>query len=151
MAFWARVLRVEHSLFLWHSRPAPHSLVICWTLVPSLSQNSQDPWSSSSPSKPEQLKCHHHLLWALDPSLSIARGQPYNWSSILQPVPYSNGPKYNSSTSLQGGFPGGSVVNNPPVNAGDMGLIPGSGRFPGEGNGHPLQYSCLGNPMNRGA
>ena len=49
------------------------------------------------------------------------------------------------------GFPGGSVVKNPPANAGDMGWIPGSGRFPGEGNGNPLQYSCLGNPMGRGA
>ena len=48
------------------------------------------------------------------------------------------------------GFPGGSVVKNPPANAGDMGSIPGSGRSPGEGNGNPLQYSCLGNPMDIG-
>ena len=41
------------------------------------------------------------------------------------------------------GFPGGSVVKNTPVNAGGMGLIPGLGRSPGEGNGNPLQYSCL--------
>ena len=44
------------------------------------------------------------------------------------------------------GFPGGSAIKNPPANAGDMGLIPGSGRFPREGNGNPLQHSCLGNP-----
>jgi len=46
------------------------------------------------------------------------------------------------------------VVKNPPPNAGDlkdMGLIPGSGRSPGGGNGNPLQYSCLENPMDRGA
>ena len=42
------------------------------------------------------------------------------------------------------GFPGGSVVKNPPANAGDMGLIPGWEKSPGEGNGNPLQYSCLG-------
>ena len=42
-------------------------------------------------------------------------------------------------------------VKNLPANAGDSGSIPWSGRFPGEGNGHPLQYSCLGNPMDRGA
>ena len=42
---------------------------------------------------------------------------------------------------LFGGFPGGSVVKNLPANAGDAGLIPGVGRFPGEGNGNPLQYS----------
>ena len=49
------------------------------------------------------------------------------------------------------GFPGGSVVKNPPAGAGDAGLTPGLGRSPGEGNGNPLQDSCLENPMNRGA
>ena len=47
--------------------------------------------------------------------------------------------------------PGGSVVKNPPASAGNMGLIPELGRSPGEGNGYPLQYSCLGNPMDREA
>ena len=49
------------------------------------------------------------------------------------------------------GFPGGSEVKAPASNEGDLGLIPGSGRSPGEGNGNPLQYSCLKNPMDRGA
>ena len=49
------------------------------------------------------------------------------------------------------GFPYGSAVKNPPANAGDVGSIPGWGRSPGGGNGNPLQYSCLGNPMDRGA
>ena len=49
------------------------------------------------------------------------------------------------------GYPGGSVVKNPPAEAGDEGSIPGSGRSHGEGNGHPLQYSCLENCMDRGA
>ena len=48
------------------------------------------------------------------------------------------------------GYPGGSEIQNLPSNAGDVGLIPGSGRSPGEGNGNPLQYSGLENPMNRG-
>ena len=43
------------------------------------------------------------------------------------------------------------MVKNPIANAGDQGSIPGSGRSPGEGNGNPLQYSCLGKPMDRGA
>ena len=43
------------------------------------------------------------------------------------------------------------MVKNPPANAGDMGSIPGVGRSSGEGNGNPLQFSCLGNPMDRGA
>ena len=46
---------------------------------------------------------------------------------------------------------GGSVVKNLPASAGDAGLIPGSERSPGEENGNLLQYSCLGNPMDRGA
>ena len=49
------------------------------------------------------------------------------------------------------GFPGGSVVKNLPANAGDMGLIPGSRISPEEENGNPLQYSCLENPVDRGA
>ena len=48
-------------------------------------------------------------------------------------------------------FPGGSAVKNLPANVGDMGLIPGLGRSPGEGNGNPLQYSYLENSMDRGA
>ena len=48
-------------------------------------------------------------------------------------------------------FPGGSVVKNLPANVGNEGSIPGSGRYSGEGNGHPLQYSRLGNSMDRGA
>ena len=49
------------------------------------------------------------------------------------------------------GFLDGSVVKYPPDNVRDMGLIPGSGRCPGGGNGNPLQDSCLGNIMDRGA
>ena len=49
------------------------------------------------------------------------------------------------------GFPGGSVLKNPPANAGDPSSVPGSGRSPGEGNGNPRQYSFLGNLMDRGA
>ena len=49
------------------------------------------------------------------------------------------------------GFPGGSVVKNPPAIAGDVDSIPGSGRSPGIGNDNPLQYSCLKKSMDRGA
>ena len=56
--------------------------------------------------------------------------------------------------TLDMGFPGGVMVKNPLANAGDsrdVGLIPGLGNSLGEGNGNPLQYSCLENPMDRGA
>ena len=50
---------------------------------------------------------------------------------------------------LNKGFPGGSVVKNLPANVGGVGLVSGLGRSPGEENGNPLQYSCLGNPMDK--
>ena len=56
----------------------------------------------------------------------------------------------NTST-VRGGFPGGSDSTASACNAGDLGSLPGSGRSPEEGNGSPLQYSCLENPMDRGA
>ena len=59
-----------------------------------------------------------------------------------------------SIDSLQGGFPGGTLVKNPLASAGDTedtGSIPGLGRPPGVGNGSPLQYSCLENPIDNGA
>ena len=49
------------------------------------------------------------------------------------------------------GFPGGSEVKASACNVGDLGSIPGLGKSPGEGNGNPLQYSCLENPMDGGA
>ena len=63
----------------------------------------------------------------------------------------------NGSNSLLGmqphfpGFPGRSVGKESACDVGDVGSIPGSGRSPGKGNGNPFQYSCLENPMNRGA
>ena len=57
-------------------------------------------------------------------------------------------------SKLYFGFPGGSVVKNEPANSvdtGDTGSIPGLGRSPGGGNGNPLHYSCLKNPLDRGA
>ena len=66
-----------------------------------------------------------------------------------------SGRKLATCMAKCGGFPGGvSVVKNPPANAGDIkdsGSIPGSERYPGEGNGNPLQYSRLESPTDRGA
>ena len=57
----------------------------------------------------------------------------------------------NLSAKNMLGFPGGSEDKASACNAGDLGLTPGLGRSPGEGNGNPLQYSYLENPMDRGA
>ena len=65
---------------------------------------------------------------------------------------YSDQRSQNEDTNrsnVDKGFPGGSVVKNPPANARDLGSIPGLGRSSGEGNGNSLQYSCLGNPRDR--
>ena len=58
--------------------------------------------------------------------------------------------KQPGNTNCVLGFPGGAGVKNPPANAEDAGSIPESGRSPRKGNGNPLQYSCLKNPMDRG-
>ena len=58
---------------------------------------------------------------------------------------------YILKRSLPGNFPGGSEVKASASNAGDRGSIPGLGRSPGEGDGNPLQYSCLENLMDGGA
>ena len=57
----------------------------------------------------------------------------------------------SNTEAVISGFPGNSVIKNLPANSGDAGLIPGLGRSPGEGNDNPLQFFCLGNPMDRGA
>ena len=58
---------------------------------------------------------------------------------------------YKVGIMIKGGFPGGSDGEESACNAGDPGLISGLGRSPGEWHGYPLQYSCLENPMDRGA
>ena len=62
-----------------------------------------------------------------------------------------NSLEYTTFRAYSLGLPGSSVVKNLLANVGDVGLIPESGRYPGGGNGNPLQYPCLGNPTDRGA
>ena len=82
---------------------------------------------------------------------------PIPISYWLITVAYNNSWYFIGQVSLLEGFPGGSEIKHLPAvqetiyNAGDADSTPGLGRFPREGNGNPLQYSCLGNPMDRGA
>ena len=76
----------------------------------------------------------------------MKRGEMYKVKHHLSQHVQDAMTKYHSL-----GFPGGSVVKNPPANAGDAGSIRRVERSPGEGSGNPLQYFCLGNPMDRGA
>ena len=78
----------------------------------------------------------------LGPNLLGSALNPSHWGSCLHPLLFSR---------LLMGFPGGSEVKASASNAGGLGSIPGSGRSPGEGDGNPLQYSCLENPMDGGA
>ena len=68
----------------------------------------------------------------------------YGWASFNQLNAFR-------AKTIVSGFPGGSEGKASACSVGDLGLIPGLGRSPGEGNGNPLQYSCLENPMDRAA
>ena len=72
------------------------------------------------------------------------------FSSMISSISFYSFP-YIDVVHILLGFPSGSVIKNLPVNAGDAGSILGLGGFTGEGNDNPLQYSCLENPMDRGA
>ena len=70
---------------------------------------------------------------------------------LLSLLSWSQQQSFNTTCRFDRGFPGSSVVKNMPTNVGDTGSVPGWGRSPEGGNGNPLQYSCLENPMDRGA
>ena len=92
-----------------------------------------------------------HLPTSEGEAFPLKPGKPTHWvmsslsdGFVLDLVPLSFG-------SGREGFPSESVVKKLPADVGDVGSVSGSGRSPGEGNGNPLQYSCLENPMDRGA
>ena len=76
---------------------------------------------------------------------------PHTWLLGMQNGTLKNSFSVSYTVKFRGGFPGSSVGKESACNSGDPGLISGSGRSPGKGNGNPLQYSCLGNPIDRGA
>ena len=81
--------------------------------------------------------------------MQLLRPKDYAWVERVFP-PFGDEFMFGSSR-FRKSFLGGSAVKNPPANAGDVGSVPGLGRSPGGGHGNPLQYSCLENPMDRGA
>ena len=82
-------------------------------------------------------------------SPGIKRNQ---WHNAVAGSPLGERPRWTwGRVSAKDGFPGALDSKESACNTGDPGLMPGSGRSPGEGNGYPLQYSCLENPMDRGA
>ena len=78
---------------------------------------------------------------------------PTQWCSVVPGITKSQTwlSDWTTTATAYLSFPGGSVLKNPPANAGDVGSIPSLGRSLGEGDGNPLQHSCLENPMDKGA
>ena len=114
---------------------AAHSSILSWRI----------PWTK----EPDELQSMGSQSWT---QLSDYHSR-FSYKLLDVPLFFSDLVKCLAkfSTSVGMGFPGSSVVKNPPANAGDSGSVSGLGRSSGEGNGNPLQYSCLENPMDRGA
>ena len=142
---------------------APHSSILAWKIpwteepgglqsmgslrvrhdwATSLSLFTFLHWRRKWQPTPVFLPGESHGLWSLVGCHLLGRTE----SDTMKRLSSSR-----SSSMVYLGFPGGTVVKNPPVNPGDAASISGSGTSPREGNGNPLQYSCLGNPMDRGA
>ena len=122
-----------------HPHPTPELFSSCKTAA--FSPMNSNNYSSPSTPRPWQ----HHSTTLLS-EFDHSEGHPV--SGIVHVRPLATGVLHITSW-----LPGGSVVKNLPARAGDLrdtGSIPGSGIPPGEGNGNPLQYPCLGNSMDRG-
>ena len=107
-------------------------------------------WSVPIVSLPENPKWHRMWkIWSKKVTWSAQLIEKKAFEKIQHPCTIKTLNKLKVEGNLS--FPGVSVVMNPPANEGEVGSIPGLGRSPGEGNDNPLQCSCLGNPMDRGA
>ena len=125
---------------------------------------------SHSPKCPKSSDTDLKVTWELEGEIRGPRAHtvpPMSSVALLSqtsptPSPFSSFPNERDSDSRSAktvgphfifnwGFPGGSEGKEPVSNGEDLRSTPGSGRSPGEGEGHPHQYSCLGNPMDRGA
>ena len=91
----------------------------------------------------QSMGCHRISYWNPKRAIAVSRGCLGDATADKPcPAAVNQGSKYS--------FPGGSDGKASACNVGDPGSIPGLGRSPGEGNGNPLQYSCLENPMDGG-
>ena len=126
-----------------------------WTVAfhapPSIGFSRQEYWSALPSPSPEDLP--NPGIKPMFPALQADALPSEPPGKPDQKSPKKTNKK-NRMFTVEKSFPGGAVVKNLPAdvgNARDVGLIPGSERSPGEGNGNPLQYSCLENSMNRGS
>ena len=126
---WALWVASSIKVCWWQTSISPE----CWTHDISIAL-ALSVWQKEKHSTDQHRKCHRMHQYS-----SVARCTQ-SFRINRRPCPI-------------GGVPSGTVIMNPPANAGDTreaGSIPELGRFPGIGHGNPLQYSCLGNPMDRG-
>ena len=106
-------------------------------------QNCCSEFGMNHPRPKDSLKGPRRRSFHQGQRIYFGEGCHHLWQAILW--------QFCIDYRCQWDFPGGSDGKEPSCNAGDLGLIPGSGRSPGEGNGYPFQYSCLENSMDRGA
>ena len=92
---------------------------------------------------------HWRRKW--QPTPVFLPGESQGWGSLVGCHLWGRTESDTTGVTQQQDFPSGSAIKSPPANVGDLGSIPGSGRSPGEWNDNPLQYSCLGSPMDRRA
>ena len=98
--------------------------------------------------RPLKLGIHGPFLWEARVTVCLQRLKKQTWRGQMNPSKWQS---WDLNSCLFKGFPDGSEGKVSVCNAGDPGSIPRSGRSPGEGNGNPLQYYCLENPMDGGA
>ena len=128
-----------------------------WKWSCSVMSNSLQPMDCSPPSSPVHGFLQARILeWV---AISTYERNKNHWTCREESLTTKTNKKHSEKhvwrkleTYIESqGFPGGSDSKESACNSGDLGSIPGSGRFPEEGNGNPLQYFCLKNPMDRGA
>ena len=130
--------------------PSSHLILCCPLLLPPI------PPSIRVFSNESTLRMRWPEYWSFSFSISPSNEHPglislrMDWLDLLAVQGILKSLLYHQTIHLKG-FPGGSESKETACNAEDPGLIPGSGRSPGEGQGNPLQCSCLENPMDRGS
>ena len=150
----------NHDGMITHLEPDILECKVNWALEASLQTKLVELWNSSwAISNPKRCCCESAALYVpanlenSTPGHRTGKGQ-FSFQSqrkTMQKNVQTTAQLHSSHTLAHQGFPDGSEVKMSASKAGDLGSIPGSGRPPGEGNGNLLQYSCLENPMDRGA
>ena len=157
------ILRKEHEIKRIYYTYSTYSSTLAWQISWTEEPGGLPSMESLQSDTTERLHFHFSLSWIgegnCNPLQCFCLKNPKDWGAWWAVVPGVTQSRTwlkqlsssSSSITLTKGFPDGSVVNNPPANAGHASSTPELGRSSGEGNGKSLQYSCLENPMVRGA